>query len=426
MDTTVDIHRRPGLIEGLGRDTAYVLLQFPLGIASFVAMVTGISLSAGLMILVIGLPVLVLVLGIARLFAVIQRELVAVRGHDAIEPGLYRRSSETWWERWLGTIRTPQPWLDVLHGLVTFPIAVATFVVTTVWWSVTLGGLTFWIWERWLPERDHPDNESLPELLNWDVPEWTLFLAMGLVAAASLPYVMRLCGAVHEGLARLLLDNGRVRELEQQVRELDAAREAAAQAEVRELRRLERDLHDGPQQRLVRLGMDLAVAERRLATDPESAQAILAEARIQAADTLSELRALSRGIAPPILADRGLEAALVAMAARSPIPAEIGVDLGGQTDLPEPVETAMYFAMSEAVANVVKHSGATQAVVAVRREGGELVGEVVDDGAGGAVLIPEHGLAGLAERVGAQGGSLEVDSPTGGPTRVTVRIPCGS
>lgn len=418
---------RRGWFGGVLRDSVYVLLQFPLTLASFVVLLTGLALSAGLMILVVGLPVLVLVLAIARLFATIQRELVTIRGTSRIEPGLYRRpEGAAAWRRWLLAVRTPQPWLDALHGLVSFPLGVATFVVTTVWWSVSGIGLTFWFWARFVDFGEPEENTTLPELLHLDVPEWSLYLVIGVVAAATLPFVMRLCGAVHEGLARLLLDNGRVRELEQQVRDLDAARGAAAQAEVRSLRRLERDLHDGPQQRLVRLGMDLAVAERRLDTDPESAREVLADARTQAAETLSELRALSRGIAPPILADRGLAAALVAMAARSPIPTEVDVQLAEGAHLPEPVETALYFAISEAMTNVVKHSDARQAVISVRREGGDVLGEVVDDGTGGAVIVPDHGLGGLTERVGALGGSLDVTSPAGGPTRVVARIPCAS
>jgi signal transduction histidine kinase len=246
------------------------------------------------------------------------------------------------------------------------------------------------------------------------------------VAVATIGPVMRLCAAMHEALARLLLDNTRIRELEAQVRELDAARDAATHAELQSLRRLERDLHDGPQQRLVRLGMDLAVAERRLDTEPESARQLLSEARSLASETLEELRALSRGIAPPILVDRGLHAALVAMAARSAVPATVDVNLPAGLTLAEPVETALYFTVSEAMANVAKHSGAVAAAITIRHDGRAVIAEVLDNGTGGAAILPGHGLNGLVDRLTALGGTLTVDSPAGGPTRVVARIPCGS
>ncbi|QGG95658.1 sensor histidine kinase [Actinomarinicola tropica] len=416
-----------GWFEGLGRDSVYVFLQFPLTLASFVAMVTGLALSAGLIVLVVGLPVLVIVLGLARVFATLQREVVTIRGHQRIEPGLYRRPEGTSaWRRWLLAVRTPQPWLDALHGVVSFPLGVATFVVATTMWAVVLNGFTFWFWQGFVDFGPPEENTTLPELLNWDIPEAVLYLLMGLVGLALLRPVIQLCAAMHEGLARLLLDNSRVRELEERVRQLDTARSAAAQAEVASLRRLERDLHDGPQQRLVRLGMDLAVAERRLESSPESAREAIAEARRQAAETLEELRALSRGIAPPILADRGLEPALTAMAARSPVPTEVDVRLGSDSPLDEPVETAAYFVASEALANVAKHAQATRVIMSVRRDGEELVVEVEDDGAGGATVLPGHGLSGLADRVEALGGRLDVSSPAGGPTRLVARIPCAS
>jgi len=166
---------------------------------------------------------------------------------------------------------------------------------------------------------------------------------------------MRWCANLHAGLASLLLTGASRRALEAQVSDLTARREAAAAAETAALRRLERDIHDGPQQRLVRLGMDLSAAERRLADDPEAAARLLAEARAQAAETLAELRALSRGIAPPILADRGLAAAVATLAARSPVPTTVDVELAERPA--PPVESAAYFVVSEALANVAKHAG---------------------------------------------------------------------
>lgn len=236
---------------------------------------------------------------------------------------------------------------------------------------------------------------------------------------------MRWCANLHAGLASLLLTGASRRALEAQVSDLTARREAAAAAETAALRRLERDIHDGPQQRLVRLGMDLSAAERRLADDPEAAARLLAEARAQAAETLAELRALSRGIAPPILADRGLAAAVATLAARSPVPTTVDVELAERPA--PPVESAAYFVVSEALANVAKHARAGTAVVRARlveTPGGRaLEVEVADDGVGGAAVAKGHGLAGLADRVAGLGGELTVSSPDGGPTLVRATLP---
>lgn len=215
-----------------------------------------------------------------------------------------------------------------------------------------------------------------------------------------------------------------------QVAALEQRGASAAAAETSALRRLERDLHDGPQQRLVRLGMDLAAAERRLETDPAEARRLLEEARAQTAETLAELRELSRGIAPPILTDRGLAAALAPVAARAAVPVTLDVVLPADAGRPDAsVEAAAYFVVSEALTNVAKHAAARSAVVRVDAvgEGAErvLAVEVHDDGVGGADLAKGHGLAGLADRVEGLGGLLSVTSPEGGPTVVRATLPWG-
>jgi signal transduction histidine kinase len=204
---------------------------------------------------------------------------------------------------------------------------------------------------------------------------------------------------------------------------LTEGRNAAVAAEAVALRRLERDIHDGPQQRLVRLGMDLSRARRQLERDPDAARTTLDEAAGLARETLEELRALSRGIAPPVLADRGLAAALAALAARSPVPVELSVDLPAQRLAPVTENTA-YFVVSEALANVAKHSRAGSCRVEVSCTGDRLRVLVEDDGTGGAVLAPGHGLSGLTDRLFAVDGELTVDSPRGGPTRLIGTLPC--
>ncbi|UOY03993.1 histidine kinase [Blastococcus sp. PRF04-17] len=169
--------------------------------------------------------------------------------------------------------------------------------------------------------------------------------------------------------------------------------------------------------------MDLSRAQRQLDRDPAAARATIDEAAGLARETLEELRALSRGIAPPVLADRGLAAALAALAARSPVPVELAVDLERERLAPVAENTA-YFVVSEALANVAKHSGASAVQVVVTQVADRLRVVVEDDGHGGAVLAPGHGLSGLGDRLLAVDGELVVDSPRGGPTRLTASLPC--
>jgi len=242
------------------------------------------------------------------------------------------------------------------------------------------------------------------------------------VVALTLPFVLRGMALIQSGLSRVLLCSRAG--LQQQVVHLQAGREAARSAESTALRRLERDIHDGPQQRLVRLSMDLGRANRQLDKDPAAARAIIDGAMTQARDTLDELRALSRGIAPPVLVDRGLIAALEELAARSLVP--VHLDLEAPEQWPDHLETAVYFVISESLTNVAKHSGARRATVSLRLVRGWVRVSIVDDGLGGAHVSKGHGLAGLADRVRALDGTLTVTSPTGGPTVIGVEIPCAS
>jgi signal transduction histidine kinase len=195
------------------------------------------------------------------------------------------------------------------------------------------------------------------------------------------------------------------------------------QAEAQTLRRLERDIHDGPQQRLVRLNMDLETVVRRLDDDPDKARPLVAEALEQSREALGELRALSRGIAPPILADRGLGPALAAAAARCPVQVSLDVALPAGRRLGAAVENTAYFVVAEALTNVAKHAHATLCTVLVSADGERVLVQVWDDGRGGAHLGKGHGLAGLADRLAVVEGGLEVVSPLGGPTVLTAEIP---
>ena len=205
------------------------------------------------------------------------------------------------------------------------------------------------------------------------------------------------------------------------IEELEETRAGAVTVQETELRRIERDLHDGAQARLVALGMSLGMAEEKLKTDPEAAGVLLAEARSGARDALEDLRDLARGIHPPILTDRGLKAAVAALAARSPVPVALSVDV--PTRPPAAVETAAYFVVAEALANAIKYAEASRIDVRIARANGFLVAELADDGRGGADPAG-HGLTGLEQRVRALDGRLRVASPPGGPTTVRAELPC--
>jgi signal transduction histidine kinase len=240
------------------------------------------------------------------------------------------------------------------------------------------------------------------------------------LTATSLDMVRAAAGA-----AALALENDRLdAELRAKVAELAASRARIIAAGDAERRRLERDLHDGAQQRLVGLALKLRLAHSRLAHDPAGGAALVEESLTDLDAALAELRELARGIHPAVLTQRGLSSALSTLAGRAPIPVDLRADLA--EGLSKEVEAAAYFVAAEALTNVAKYANATHAEVTVGRENGHAVVEVVDDGVGGAVLAPGSGLSGLRDRVSALDGTLVVESPPGGGTRVRAEIPCAS
>jgi signal transduction histidine kinase len=323
-------------------------------------------------------------------------------------------------------------WLYLLHTMIiNFVLSLATWTITVVWASVALGGVTYWAWS-WSVEVSDDAHVSSGLFGAFGVAPSTttdivfLFFS-GLVCLATLPFVTRGLVLLHDVFARITLGRFASDDLKHQVASLETSRGAAIAAEGHSLRRLERDIHDGPQQRLVRLQMDLAAADRQLATDPDAAKKLIAEAMQQSKDALEELRSLSRGFAPPILLDRGLVAALESVAVRSAVP--VVVSATDVPDLPQELERNVYFVASELITNAVKHAGATRIGVTVttRRvldfDATWLDLAVQDDGVGGAATVAGHGLAGLEERLLGFGGILSLDSPAGGPTIITARIP---
>jgi signal transduction histidine kinase len=336
------------------------------------------------------------------------------------------------------TASDPGLWLDVAHTVAVLPVALVTAVVTGVWWFAALGTSTSALRAQFtsvgtlrpmtLYAGNAQSHIGISLGLTSPAARYAFGTSLGLLLFLTLPLLTRAFVAAQAGLGQALLwDESalhrRISGLEQERDTARAQTVAAVTAEAAALRRLERDIHDGPQQRLVRLAMELGRAQRHLDSRPEAAREALADAITQTQEALEELRALSRGIAPPILTDRGLPAALTALAGRSTVPAELETEPLNQR-LDAAVETAAYFVVAEALANVAKHSQARRCAIGLRHDEGTLKAWVTDDGVGGAALAKGHGLRGLDDRVRAIGGHLRITSPRGGPTTVTAELPC--
>jgi signal transduction histidine kinase len=292
-------------------------------------------------------------------------------------------------------------------------------------WSLTLALVTMPLWYRLPPDGNAPlfSAGDAPVVVIDTLAEALAGSAAGIVVGLAAVLAIRYLVVAHAMVACALLGPP-PSALRARVQTLETSRARTVEVAAAERRRIERDLHDGAQQRLVALAMDLGMAREKFADEPEAARALVEEAHQEAKRALAELRDLARGIHPAVLSDRGLDAALSALAARSPVPVEVRVALDAR--LPEPVEAIAYFVAAEALANVAKHAAAGGAVVSVRREGGLAILEVSDDGLGGADPARGSGLAGLADRVAGVDGQLTVTSPPGGPTVVRAELPCGS
>jgi signal transduction histidine kinase len=307
-----------------------------------------------------------------------------------------------------------------------FPLGLVWFVITSLLWSVAIVLLTAPLW-FWVPSggpRPGFDNGENARLLIDTVPEALVAGVAGAFLCVVAAWAVRAMATIHGSVAQALLGPSE-QQLQARVAALEASRDRAVDSAEAERRRIERDLHDGAQQRLVALAMDLGMARAKLETDPAAATALVGEAHEEAKRALAELRDLARGIHPAVLADRGLDAAISALAARSPVP--VGVEVEADTGrLPGPVESAAYFVVAEALTNAAKHARAAEIGVRIARHRDLLIVEVIDDGAGGADPARGSGLRGLADRVAAVDGHLTITSPPGGPTVVRAELPCGS
>ena len=407
----------------LGRDAAFLLLSGPLSLLAFCVIVPLTALGVVTTIIWVGLLVLIIDLSIAGGFANIARlSMARVDGREPVpggylepEPGASAR------RRLFRRLRDPQRWMDLLWAVIYFPVSLITWIISVVWLALAVAGLLAPIADVILDLVLDPavgQRQGLAHLLGlqpelfWDI---AFNLTCGIVFSLTAPAVLRGLAAMQTGLIRAMLS------WRSEVSRLQTSRAAVQRAEADTRRRLERDIHDGPQQRLVRLRMDLARAHRQAEKDPAAASAIIQGAMEQTQQTLDELRQLSRGIAPPVLIDRGLAAAITEAATRSSVPVTVSTEL---PDLPDHVSQAAYFVVSEALANLNKHSGATAAGVDARIVDGTLLVRISDNGIGGASTAKGHGLAGLVERLNGVDGRLFITSPTGGPTTLEARIPC--
>ncbi len=388
------------------------------------------SMGGSLLLFLVGFVFVALGIEAARLVARVERwRMSLVDGTRPLIPHRYKSAevapSEPYgpWIRKLAdaAFLDTSRWLDVAYVLISFPLAMIEFTVAVMLWTLSVALVV----------------ASLALLVlrpGWDAisigggpisPEGVLviLLAIGLILLPIAASATRGMAILHRYVVEGLLCISPAQALQRDNERLRGSRAAAIELEASELRRIERDLHDGAQQRLVMLAIDLTLAEDKLETDPAAARTLVAGARDQARQALAELREVVRGSAPAILLDRGLAAALSAVAGRSTVPTYIDSGLVANERLPHGVERAAYYVVTEALTNVAKHAGARRCDVAIRRSPGWLLVEIRDDGVGGATLQAGGGLAGLRDRVEALDGHLELISPAGGPTVLRVWIP---
>ncbi|MBX3193517.1 MAG: sensor histidine kinase [Microbacteriaceae bacterium] len=422
------------LWRGVPRELGFLLPLLPIVIAGTSITASVFFTGVGMIFILVGIFIVLAGLFVGRGFGYVEVLRLRAAGFPRITPPRWDHAARDggWFAKLIGPVVDGHYWLYLLHTMIVNPIVgTVTWALTITWVSSALGGLTYWFWQRYIPLGDREwtfwgwlTGEPWVEVTDAAVrtSDSIFFLVVGILFTLTLPFVTRGLTRVHYGIGRGMLSAFASEGLREQVTGLAESRSAAVAAEGTALRRLERDIHDGPQQRLVRLQMDLAAADRKLDDDPDAARTLLKEALDQSREALDELRALSRGFAPPILLDRGLVAALESLAVRSAVPTTVVAELPEGTVLPAELERNAYFIAAEALTNAAKHAEASKATVTVRlADGLELV--VTDDGSGGAAEVEGHGIAGLHERVRGLGGTLEITSPAGGPTVVTAHLP---
>lgn len=400
------------------RELAYLLLGFVASIAIFAVLVTLTSVGLSLLVVFVGVPILLATAYVNRWLADLERARTRLLLGERVGRRYRNASGGGFWHRVRAVATDPQTWKDFAWLLLLTAIGFAFGLVAIILWSIALSSITVPLW-WWIP----PEGTVAEISDQWSVDSWPRALLVGAAGLVITILTAWVCAALARGqalLARVLLEPG----LRDRVEELHRTRAGAIVQQQDELERIERDLHDGAQARLVSLAMDLGLAREKLDTDPAAAANLVESAHGEAKIALAELRELVRGVHPAILTDRGLDAALSALTARSAVP--VSVDVNVEARLGRELEAAAYFVVAEALTNVAKHAGAEHAWVRVARRGRTLEVEVRDDGRGGADARAGTGLAGLARRVEALDGTFVVESALGGGTLVRAELPCES
>lgn len=424
MTETTAPNRPRSSVQLAARSALYLLSGFPLSLFWFVLFITLLSVSAGTAIIWVGVFLFIATMFLARGAAGLERIWLAiVMGEHAPHP--YRPLPEGGPLAKLGRMITdPSTWRDLAYLVVLFPVRLFGFVFGLLMVVLPLGMISvpFWYWTvpggvQFLGGLDSPFGWTVDTL-------WEALLAVPIGVLVAIPCVagLRGLGWVYAKLAKALLSPSSALALANEATELRASRARGVDAAEAERRRIERDLHDGAQQRLVSVAMELGRAKAKLDSDPAAARVLIDEAHSEAKQAIAELRDLARGIYPAVLGDRGLDAALSALAGRCPVPVHVSVELEQRP--PTVVESTAYYIVAEALTNVAKHARAATVAVTVQRHGDRVLVEVYDDGRGGASALPGGGLAGLADRAATIDGVLTVDSPEGGPTKIKAELPC--
>ncbi|MFH8471210.1 sensor histidine kinase [Streptomyces sp. NPDC018000] len=402
----------------------YLLLSLPISTVLFSLSIALTTMGIGMLITFLGVPILAGALTMCRGFGAMER--ARARGLlklDVAAPAPVRGRTDGLMS-WMGAaLKSGASWRHLLYTLLHLPWAVFAFTVSVTFWACGWATFAYPLW-RWVfpayagtagiqlygddGRRIHLDSSL----------EVAATGVCGLVLVLITPWIIRGLASVDRVMVAGLLGPSR---LATRVSELESDRGVVVDTAAADLRRIERDLHDGAQARLVALAMDLGLAKEKLDNDPEAAARMVDEAHGEVKIALQELRDLARGIHPAVLTDRGLDAALSAIASRCTVPVTVEVDLASRPA--QAIEGIAYFTASELLQNVSKHAHATRASVEVWRTADRLLLQVTDNGRGGADVSSGSGLAGLTERLDAVDGLLVVDSPQGGPTRITAELP---
>ena len=361
---------------GAAKSITYMISTFALRLVQFVLIVTLGVVGIATVVIWVGIPILLVTTSLVRGFGDLERRWVRRMLGTPLPPADRAPVEGGVLRRWRMRLVDSTTWRDLAYLIAAFPLSIVEFVVGVA--SIVLVPMAIWV----------------------------------------APWI----GWVHGSLAIALLGPNRAERLRVKAQQLQASRARGVDAAEAERRRIERDLHDGAQQRLVAVALNLGRVKNKLDRDPDAVRALIEEAHSDAKIAVSELRDLARGIYPAVLGDRGLDAALSALAARTPIPVEVTVDIEPRP--PATVETTAYFIAGETLTNVAKHSGATEAQVSAWRTDDKVIIEITDNGHGGAVVRPGGGLAGLADRAATIDGVMTVVSPQGGPTVVRADLPC--